>query len=61
MRSVVGTTGFIPDVKGRLAEGGRLQALAIDGLADSRNWNGTSFAPQAWQQVREEIDRQETA
>src|SRR5690606_9361411 len=43
---------FIPNVKGQLAEGGRLQALAIDGLPDSRNWNGTAFAPQAWQAVR---------
>jgi len=43
---------FIPNVKGRLAEGGRLQALAIDGLADSRNWNGVSFAPQSWQAAR---------
>jgi len=43
---------FIPNAKGRLAEGGRLQALAIDGLPDSRNWSGASFAPQSWQQVR---------
>ncbi len=43
---------FIPNVNGRLAEGGRLQALAIDGLPDSRNWDGVAFAPQAWQAVR---------
>src|SRR6186713_2387060 len=43
---------FIPKVKGRLAEGGRLQALAIEGLPDSRNWSGVAFAAQAWQQVR---------
>lgn len=43
---------FVPSVKGRLADGGRLQALAIDGLADSRNWNGVSFASQSWHAVR---------
>jgi secreted PhoX family phosphatase len=43
---------FIPNVKGRLAEGGKLQALAIDGLGDSRNWTGVVFAPQSWQPVR---------
>jgi uncharacterized protein len=34
---------FIPNVKGQLAKGGRLEALAIDGVADSRNWNGASI------------------
>lgn len=29
---------FIPNKKGRLAAGGRLQALRASGLADSRNW-----------------------
>ena len=29
---------FIPNAKGELAKGGRLEALAIDGVADSRNW-----------------------
>ncbi|MBT2134727.1 DUF839 domain-containing protein [Croceibacterium sp. LX-88] len=43
---------FIPNVKGKLAEGGKLQALAIDGLPDTRNWNGVSFEPQGWQGVR---------
>jgi secreted PhoX family phosphatase len=42
---------FIPNVKGRLAEGGKLQALAIDGMPDTRNWTGLSFVPQAWRQV----------
>ena len=31
---------FVPDAPGDLARGGRLQAMAIDGLADTRNWNG---------------------
>ncbi len=34
---------FIPNAKGELAKGGRLEALAVDGLADSRNWNGISI------------------
>ncbi|MCT2559868.1 PhoX family protein [Tsuneonella sp. YG55] len=37
---------FIPKVRGRLAEGGRLQALALsDGVRDTRNWGGIAFAP----------------
>jgi secreted PhoX family phosphatase len=43
---------FIPKVPGRLAQGGQLQALAIDGLPDSRNWNGASAAVEQWHQVR---------
>lgn len=43
---------FIPNVKGRLAEGGKLQALVIDGLPDTRNWNGVTFEPQGWHGVR---------
>lgn len=39
---------FIPTVRGRLAEGGRLQALALEGLADSRNWNGAAVQPGRW-------------
>lgn len=30
---------FLPAVKGELAKGGRLEALVIDGIADSRNWS----------------------
>lgn len=30
---------FIPKVPGRLASGGRLQAMVIEGLADTRNWS----------------------
>lgn len=29
---------FLPKTPGRLAEGGRLQAMVIEGLADTRNW-----------------------
>jgi len=43
---------FIPDVPGKLAEGGKLQALVIDGIPDTRNWSGANFAPQGWQAVR---------
>jgi secreted PhoX family phosphatase len=30
---------FLPKVPGKLAEGGRLQAMVVEGLADTRNWN----------------------
>lgn len=46
---------FIPNVAGKLAEGGKLQALAFadEALAnDSRNWDNPSFKPGAWQFVR---------
>jgi secreted PhoX family phosphatase len=33
---------FLPNAKGDLAKGGRLEALAIDGVADSRNFNGAA-------------------
>jgi secreted PhoX family phosphatase len=38
---------FLPNVRGRLGEGGRLQALAIVGRpgADTRNWEAGSWAP----------------
>lgn len=31
---------FLPKVPGKLAEGGRLQAMVVDGLPDTRNWDG---------------------
>ncbi|WP_241241993.1 alkaline phosphatase PhoX [Sphingobium algorifonticola] len=34
---------FLPDRPGRLAAGGRLQALALDGVDDSRNWSGAAL------------------
>ena len=44
---------FVPEVRGRMRSGGRLQALAIvDGPADTRNWSGTAFAPRASYRVR---------
>lgn len=44
---------FLPDRRGRLADGGRLQALAlVDGRADSRNWGSVQFTPHARAAVR---------
>lgn len=43
---------FVPRVPGRLGEGGRLQALAVDGLTDTRNWSGIEFAPGSRRTVR---------
>ena len=46
---------FLPDRPGELARGGRLQALAFaDSLlpADSRNWDGETFAPRSVRAVR---------
>ena len=43
---------FLPDTTGNLSAGGRLQAMVIDGIADTRNWDisampvGQSFAVQ---------------
>jgi secreted PhoX family phosphatase len=34
---------FLPKVPGKLAEGGRLQAMVVEGLADTRNWNGAAM------------------
>ena len=46
---------FLPAERGRLARGGRLQALAWRDSArpaDSRNWQRADLALQAWEQVR---------
>lgn len=45
---------FLPETKGRLARGGRLQALALvePGLADSRNWNGVALPQGRWAATR---------
>lgn len=43
---------FIPNVPGKLAEGGKLQALAIDGVTDTRNFDTQIFVPGSWQPVR---------
>ena len=36
---------FIPDTPGKLAEGGRLEALALEEISDTRNWASTAMAP----------------
>lgn len=43
---------FTPRVKARLAEGGMLHALAIEGVADARNWSGADVAAKSWLAVR---------
>ena len=43
---------FLPQVRGDLAAGGKLQALVLDGVADTRNWEGVTVAPQSWHAVR---------
>lgn len=45
---------FLPEQKGKLARGGRLQALGLvdASLSDSRNWNGVGLPQGAWQPVR---------
>lgn len=34
---------FLPKTPGKLAEGGRLQAMVVEGLTDTRNWNGAAM------------------
>jgi secreted PhoX family phosphatase len=34
---------FLPRVPGKLAEGGRLQAMVIEGLTDTRNWTAPAM------------------
>lgn len=43
---------FLPDVPGHLAEGGKLQALSITGVANSRNWNEPGLNIEKWHSVR---------
>jgi secreted PhoX family phosphatase len=45
---------LLPNAKGELAKGGRLQALALveTGLTDSRNWEGTTLPQGKWQAAR---------
>ena len=43
---------FVPTAKGELAKGGRLEALAIDGVADSRNWNSVAVTREQDLRVR---------
>ena len=34
---------FLPKVPGKLVAGGRLQAMVVEGLADTRNWNAAAM------------------
>ena len=34
---------FLPKTPGKLAQGGRLQAMVVEGLADTRNWNSPAM------------------
>lgn len=43
---------FIPKVKGQLAQGGRLQALVLNGIGDTRNWRGSAVRTGAALSVR---------
>lgn len=43
---------FLPESKGELAKGGRLQALAMPGVTDTRNWSGMGFPTRASGAVR---------
>lgn len=43
---------FLPASKGELANGGRLQALVVDGVPDTRNWRQASLGLQNWKQTR---------
>jgi uncharacterized protein len=43
---------FIPKVSGKLAEGGQLQAMVIEGLADTRNWSASAMARRQHYMVR---------
>jgi len=43
---------FVPRTRGKLIDGGRLQAMAVAGLPDSRNYSGQAFAPGSWKSVR---------
>jgi len=39
---------FVPRVPGKLREGGTLQALAVDGIRDTRNWEMGAIAVGEW-------------
>lgn len=43
---------FIPKVPGKLAEGGKLQALVLDGVSDTRNWDGVQMELGQWAAAR---------
>ncbi|OYW44008.1 MAG: phosphatase [Sphingomonadales bacterium 32-68-7] len=39
---------FIPNVPGQLAQGGKLQAMVLDGVTDSRNWMDANLSFNQW-------------
>lgn len=43
---------FVPTHPGELARGGTLQALVLDGLTDTRNWEGRNVAVGDWHEGR---------
>jgi secreted PhoX family phosphatase len=43
---------FLPQVPGQLARGGRLQALAMPRLADSRNWEAAAWDLGGWHEAQ---------
>ena len=43
---------FIPKVPGKLAQGGKLQALVLEGITDTRNWTGANMSTGAWHAAR---------
>ncbi len=42
---------YLPDVPGDLASGGKLQALVVRNIADTRNWSGRQMQPGSWANV----------
>ena len=42
---------FVPTTPGKLADGGRLEALTLGTSADTRNWDGRSVEPGSWHQA----------
>ena len=43
---------FVPNERGNLRAGGKLQAMAIEGLADTRNWDGALMPVQKLYEAR---------
>jgi len=43
---------FVPKERGNLRAGGKLQAMVVDGIADTRNWNAPTMPVQQLYEVR---------
>ena len=43
---------FLPNVRGQLAAGGKLQALALTATPDSRNWESPALPSGSWHEAR---------